>query len=225
MSFSNFAKLLFPYISNNQSHSEFIIHLIAQIMEAPYTKEDEQLDIEGQYNPLSKLKESTLNKIYDGTRFISNKSARTIMTHLDKDKFATFLTGFPEDVQKHIESDLQKNEIVIENTQALADTCANLFESILLELTQKQRAKHKIQDMNEGAQLSIPEECKVCLYCHNWEGNALNVRKSTDGVYGPCIKYDSKIMSSSKEACKDFKPNYNRISNHILCKNRNNLLL
>ena len=228
MSFSDFAKLLFSYISNNQNHSDFIIYLTTQIMEAPCTKEDKQLEIDGKYNPLSKHSVSFLNKIYSGTRFIPDKNARTIIAHLDKEKFSTFLTGFPEDIQKNIESDFQKNKIEI-NTQALADSCANLFESILLDIVHKQRMIHNkikkssltltppLQSLNEGAQINIPEECKVCLYCKKWEGS---LQDAIDGEKKKCRVYNSEVMPNGIISCKYFKPNYSRISNYLLSKNK-----
>lgn len=233
--FKDFVQLLYSYLGGDQKHSQFLIHIVSQIMEDPLSTEDQQLAADDKYNPLEKLKPNSLDKIFRGINELPAEKARLIVAHIDKNKFQSFMSRLSNDTLDRISKDLTEKGIKIEDT--VDETCADLFESILLEIARKPRTRQNkakkstlastapLQNLNGGAQLNIPEECKVCLYCHNWEGNALNVRKSTDGVYGPCIKYDSKIMSSSKEACKDFKPNYNRISNHILCKNQNNLLL
>lgn len=68
------------------------------------------------------------------------------------------------------------------------------------------------QNTFSGAQLSVPNDCKICLYCKNWEGNTKNAYKSIAGVYGTCIVYDKKILSTTDGTnCHMFIPNYEQI--------------
>lgn len=62
-----------------------------------------------------------------------------------------------------------------------------------------------------SAQISIPEEYHLCLYCKNWKGNIQDARCCEDGVYGKCLLYQKDILSSNKKICGNFNPACERI--------------
>lgn len=226
--FNDFIQLLYSYLGGNQKHSQFLIHIVSQIMEDAVSNEDKQLDADDKYNPLAKLKPNSLDKIFSGINELPAEKARLIVAHIDKIKFQSFMSKLSNDTLDRISKDLEEKGIKIGDT--IDETCADIFESILLEIAQKKRTRQSktkkstltstvpLQNLKGGAQLSIPKECKVCLYCQNWEGNVQSARKSVDGVYGTCIINNSKMRSTGKESCTDFKPNYSRITSHTLCK-------
>ena len=71
MTFSDFAKTLFPYCRGKKSHSEFVVLLVDMIMEEPQSEEDKRDSQNDDYNPLSSLMPDTLSKIYSGKCSIS----------------------------------------------------------------------------------------------------------------------------------------------------------
>lgn len=111
MTFSEFAKMMYPLIGKEQRTSDFIIELTNQIMIEPDTEHDKQLHSENKYNPLSNYETSTLGKIYNGSRELSAKVARVIIAHLDKKKFIEYVECFPETTTTLLHSALQKKRI------------------------------------------------------------------------------------------------------------------
>lgn len=65
--------------------------------------------------------------------------------------------------------------------------------------------------------IPIPNECKKCLYCSNWEGNTENAYKCKDGVNGNCIVYNKNVLSSDK-SCDRFSEAYGRIMQYQFTK-------
>lgn len=65
--------------------------------------------------------------------------------------------------------------------------------------------------------IPIPNECKKCLYCSNWEGSVENAYKCKEGVYGNCIVYSKNFLSSDK-SCNRFSEAYGRIIQYQFSK-------
>lgn len=69
-----------------------------------------------------------------------------------------------------------------------------------------------------GAQLSIPDKYKMCLFCTRWNGNASDALKIKTGVYGTCLMYNRDQISTGGTDCKDYKANDVRISSRMLSR-------
>lgn len=78
MTFSSFVQKLYPYCSNGKSPADFVVVVLSEMT----TEQDDSLfDKSNDY----------LKKIYNGTKFISQKSASALLTKVDKTKFDSFL--------------------------------------------------------------------------------------------------------------------------------------
>jgi hypothetical protein len=136
LTFSDFAKLLSPIIGGGKKTSDFVLFLIEQIMEVPFTEADKRKAEECQYNPLAALDISTLEKIYNGTRAMSKKNAEAVLAHVDKDGFSGYLSTLSNDVIDLVGDALRSNGIAIVDSDVIA-TCADLFVSVLSECAGK----------------------------------------------------------------------------------------
>lgn len=142
MTFSEFAKMMYPLIGKETLTSDFVLCLTDQIMKLPSSEEDEKKESADKYNPLYEYEPSMLQKIYNGTRQISSQKARIICSHLDKNRFTDFLSEFTDDVIELIHSSLQAAGRKFDNQETL-DECANLFESILYSCATKSKTRDK----------------------------------------------------------------------------------
>lgn len=70
------------------------------------------------------------------------------------------------------------------------------------------------QNISSGAQLAIPQDCKICLFCENWKGNAREALKGTSGAYGRCIHL-GKDMLSKELKCERFIEKWGLITKYI----------
>lgn len=227
MTFSEFAKMLYSCIGENQKSWEFVIHLTNQIMENPIREQDKQKDIDDEYNPLSKLQPNTLTKIYNGTRCIRKKNARIILSHLDKEKFNEYLSSFSPDTIDLIGFSLQEKGITFAYNETI-DECTNLFVSILQECAQRDTA-HKESEIqqpspnilakavvsdtcNIGAQIYIPDKYKNCAFCTRWKGDLKYTSKSETGIWGICMLHNKEMFSTEGIDCKLYEPKYGKIT-------------
>lgn len=67
-----------------------------------------------------------------------------------------------------------------------------------------------------GAQISIPDKYRRCVFCIYWTGNASDAYKSKTGVSGMCKLYHRVQRSTDRIDCRDYEPNEARISKQIL---------
>ena len=109
MTFSDFAKILFPYCADGQTQSDFVLLLVDMIMEEPQAEYDKKNSEEDNYNPLSTLKPDTLGKIYSGKHTISKGNASIIKGHLDKERFAQYIDDKPIDAQMEIADTMSRS--------------------------------------------------------------------------------------------------------------------
>lgn len=75
----------------------------------------------------------------------------------------------------------------------------------------EKNSQENLTCITNGAQLSIPPDCKICLCCANWKGDILNAYKAVTGTYGKCLLYNRETLSSNREVCEGFEPNYGPI--------------
>lgn len=82
--------------------------------------------------------------------------------------------------------------------------------------------QENLQNINMVAQLNIPPNCKICLCCTKWEGNAQDAYKNIDGVLGKCMFYNNNTLSTDGINCEKFKANYGRIMQYENIQKLNN---
>lgn len=167
LKFSEYAQGLSPYISGGQTESTYFVELVGNFIK------DDAMD---SYQIL-KRKEDTRYRYIVGSRDIPPKHAKYLYTHRDKVKFS----GWVEDQMDNYDSFdgvrewLDKNEIPHE-AYNVSDACADLLESIFLELsgtgsqgTAKQESfvndfalideiEEKIKALPRPTNIAVPEE-------------------------------------------------------------------
>lgn len=139
MTFSDFANMLYPIIGGVQKPSEFVCTLEHHIMLEPDRRIGKKMLENDNYYPLDQLADDMLGRIFKGTRPLSKKSARSMLSRLSKKTFIDYLSEFSDDTTDLIYKTLQDNGIIIENSDETYDTCANLFGDILLNCTLRPR--------------------------------------------------------------------------------------
>lgn len=123
VTFSNFAKMLYPYCGDGKSQSDFVVTLIGAIIE---DNDDE--------HPLLDFTPDYLRRIYNGAKKITSQNATSVLSRLDKGTFAQFITNRPDDAIEGLRSALANNGINVDKYK-VGDACADLFESILTACT------------------------------------------------------------------------------------------
>ncbi len=130
MTFSEFAKMLYPFCGKGNKTSDFVISLFANIMEDPPNNDDVQKDLNDEYNPFAKLHINTLEKIYGGSREISEKRASIVLNHLDKEKFNEYINNLPLDTISLLSNALHDYGIDVEDLE-VPGKCSDIFASII----------------------------------------------------------------------------------------------
>lgn len=127
MSFSLFAKTLYPIIGNGQNKSDFVLSLVNEIMDEPMTDQDKALEDNNLYNPLEKYAPNTLEAYFSGKRRISEKSASAIIMRLNPNRFKEYLLGFNENVINMLR-EAWKRELTSDDVVSF---CTDFFSTIL----------------------------------------------------------------------------------------------
>lgn len=134
MTFSQFAKALYPYCNEGDSKSEFVKHLVDKIM---FGRPGRAHDDGGYQNPMREKDDRTLLNYFNGDRSISSKDASRIYSSISMDKFEKYIRcRCSKDAQFQLLEDLLRIEEIKENGETPA-VCAQLFEKILHELAEK----------------------------------------------------------------------------------------
>ena len=134
MNFSEFAKMLYPYLGKGAEIPGYVLRLIDLIMENPFDEVSVKEDMNDKYNPLSSVSLNLLNKIYNGERKISRKKASVISSHFTREKLIDAINGLPIDAQTQLCVSLRKKGIEAEEN-TVDECCADLVGKILQELT------------------------------------------------------------------------------------------
>jgi hypothetical protein len=126
MTFHEIVSVLNPYCGKGQKNSDFVVTLIDNFME-----ETEDCVAGGVVNPLLNLVPRTLENYFNGSRPIGHINAKKILSHIDKDRFASYIDVLPVDALMAIAKTLMAKGIsVTEST--LSFKCADLMEEALL---------------------------------------------------------------------------------------------
>ena len=132
LTFSDFAKMLYPIIGKGQKTSDFVLELTTQIMVKSNYKHEE---ISHEDNPFDIKEINTLEKIYSGHTNISKKDAGVIIANLDKVMFADYISSFLTDTIDLIRNELQKIGIsVIHDNDNINEILCDLFVFILTDI-------------------------------------------------------------------------------------------
>ena len=75
-----------------------------------------------------------------------------------------------------------------------------------------------LQEEAQVAQIAIPENCRICLCCQNWNGNVQAAYKNIDEEYGECKAFGKEVLAINGIDCAKFKENYSRATNYRLFK-------
>ena len=130
MTFSDFAKILYPFCGGGSKTPDFVISLFDNIMEEPSNDDDIEKAENDEYNPFRTLGISTLEKIFSGSRTLSKTKVRDVLSHLDKEKFEVYINELTLDSISLLKESLQSSGHNITDNQTPA-TCADIFVSIL----------------------------------------------------------------------------------------------
>lgn len=101
MTFSEFLNILRQYIGRSQNIPDFVVEITNQIIKESSEKKDN-------INPLSSKNDSMLYKIYSGEKNLPKKDAKVIFTHMDSDRFRSYLLSFSKEAIDQIGSELRK---------------------------------------------------------------------------------------------------------------------
>lgn len=69
-----------------------------------------------------------------------------------------------------------------------------------------------------GAQIAVPQYCRICLCCKYWKGDAEATYKNMDDEYGECKALGKRVLSTDGCDCDKFKENYNQIMKYQFYK-------
>lgn len=131
MTFSEFAKILYPFCGNGLKTSEFVILLTTKIMGGQPGRSHTG---GGYQNPLITKNERSLQYYFAGTRNIPKNDICVILGTVDPYKFEQFLLHHcSEGALLQIEKELFQRGISTENHH-VQETCADLFITILQDI-------------------------------------------------------------------------------------------
>lgn len=65
--------------------------------------------------------------------------------------------------------------------------------------------------INGSAKIAIPQECKICLCCVFWRGDAEAAYKNINEEYGECNAFAKRVLAADGIDCEKFKESYGKI--------------
>lgn len=126
LTFSDFAKLLYPYCGREDNQAEFVITLTNNFMPVPERREKD-----GYINPMKNRESRTLYSYFSGSRSISPKVAHKILGRSSKKKFEDFILSFTDNAQRSIVDRLNEKGVSSANLKNVHEKCADIFQAIL----------------------------------------------------------------------------------------------
>lgn len=134
LTFSQFAKKLYPYCGHGKNEDEFVIALTDKIIGG---RPGRAIGTDNYKNPMRSKNIRTLQAYFEGTRSISKQNASEIYSKIDRYRFEQFLMQeTSDDAQKMLKVDLA--EYLPDNDKrSIAEICADLFAEILKKLASR----------------------------------------------------------------------------------------
>lgn len=129
MTFSDYAKMLYPFYGGGKSPSDFVVALIGNITE----------DTDAEQCPLLDTNPDYLRRIFNGLKPVSRLSATFVLSHLDKAKFEDYITNnFSVDTLQRVATVLSETGIQTNGTdEDVAEKCAELLEKIFIDIANR----------------------------------------------------------------------------------------
>ncbi|NLK52542.1 MAG: hypothetical protein GX295_08885 [Syntrophomonadaceae bacterium] len=225
MTFSDFARLLYPFCGGEKNVWEFVLLLVDNIIEDP---PDDEKDI----NPLAHLSASTLEKYFNGTREPAGKNVSLILQRLDKGKFEEFIGELPYDTLNLIGNALRKYGFEVDAYEVPGKS-ADIFASILerqANLTTSKKAKpaptkDEIPDTDFFLLLEANSICPLCTkpLVENKNNNSLKNYKITHIIPPNPSKEEEAELGDLIDLSTDVDAFNNKIALCLDCANRYSL--
>jgi hypothetical protein len=117
MTFSEFAKLLYPILGGGKRQAEFVEEMIDNITENTDGDDFELPDY--------------LPKIFNGSKPLPRKYASYIAAHMDTKKFEDYVTEFTDDAVERVRLALSRKGYEAASKYEAAATCAGIFADII----------------------------------------------------------------------------------------------
>lgn len=126
ITFSEFAKLLYPRCGLADTEAKFVITLTNKFMLRP------AISVGDEYrNPMMNKTQRSLEQYFSGERELPKKDARIILGHSDRYRFETFIKEYPDDVKRYIYNELNIKGVSSAKLIKVEEKCADIFEAIL----------------------------------------------------------------------------------------------
>lgn len=130
MRFSDFVQLMHRYIGCSVTQQEYVLYLTNLVIRDPMTDDEEKLDENDDFNPLSSKDVSTLSKIYSGAqnRKIKQDDARIIQSRFSKSRFVDAFQTVDYEAREELIGKLKKfgiqGNLEVDN---IDEVCAEIF--------------------------------------------------------------------------------------------------
>lgn len=126
LTFSDFAKILYPRCGFEDTKAQFVITLTNKFMTRP------EISIgDGYRNPMKNKNARSLQQYFSGERGIPKKDARIILGRSDKYRFESFINEHSDDTKQYIYNELKIRGISSAKPTNVEAICADIFEAIL----------------------------------------------------------------------------------------------
>ncbi|MBQ2309194.1 MAG: hypothetical protein II186_00930 [Erysipelotrichales bacterium] len=219
MKFCEFLKILHGYIGAEKTQADFIIFITTEFLREPYTDEEEIEEENDLYNPLNKLKQRSLERIYSGEsgHKISKKNARVLKSRFSSDNIKIDIENMDFEVQDRFIAELNKNGIIVDRIncgEVVGDTYFNYLNALVegkdyLEFGEKKQDKNPepIPESNEPTTLEVKafvinheDEMKLLILCVISE-SVSPLHKHFRKIYNDfqLLKSDSRIELLKRE--------------------------
>ncbi|MBS3986293.1 MAG: hypothetical protein KGZ66_11920 [Selenomonadales bacterium] len=152
MTFSDFAKMLYPFCGDGKYQSDFVVALISNITE---DTDDEQC-------PLLDNKPDYLTRIFNGSKPLPRKDATFMVGHMDKAKFEVYISDLSDDAIEGLRAALADKGITVSKKYQVAAKCADVFAQILTDCASGSKAAAPDVNMKIADEL-VPQLDKVQL--------------------------------------------------------------
>ncbi|MEE8705829.1 MAG: hypothetical protein SOH93_03680 [Oscillospiraceae bacterium] len=125
LTFSDSAKLLYPYFGREDNQAEFVITLTNNFMPVLERREKD-----GYIDPMKNRESRTVYSYFSGSRSIPPK-AHKILGRSSKKEFEDFILSFTDNAQRSIADKLNEKGISSANLENVHKKCADIFQVIL----------------------------------------------------------------------------------------------
>ena len=136
MYFHEMANELKPYMGPQERAGSFVVMLVGDTLREPMDDKEIQMQKDKKFNPLeSGISINMLDKIFEGTKFISKTRAGDICSRYDGQDFAEEIDNLYDSDKEHILSFLYTKGIVIEVEElgsAVQDILKQVFHGLSL---------------------------------------------------------------------------------------------